>query len=184
MHALVEIAGQQFDVKAKDKVKVPLLNGNVGDSVVFSNVLLGGDGKETFIGTPYIEGKVTATILEHGKDKKVLVFKKKKRKGYQKLNGHRQQFTRIAITGVTIDNLGSEEFSIGDIMPVASEKSVIEEIEADEVFASDRNDTELDNEIEESFTQDDEIIDEDNSDSFDDNLDTAEESEEETKKDN
>jgi len=115
MQALVEIAGHQFDVKAKDVVRVPHLQGNIGDVIEFHKLLLAKKGDETLVGTPTIPGKVTAQILEHGKDKKVLVFKKKRRKGYKKLNGHRQQFTKIAITGISIDNLGSEEFEIDDI---------------------------------------------------------------------
>jgi len=102
MTAVVEIAASQFPVKTSDVLTVPLLEGNVGDSVEFNNILLTMDGDSTTIGTPYIGGSVTAKIIEHGKGKKVLVFKKKRRKGYQKMNGHRQKFTTIEITNISI----------------------------------------------------------------------------------
>jgi large subunit ribosomal protein L21 len=126
MQALVEIAGLQYDVKASDVVKVPHLQGNVGDVLEFDKVLLGKNGDETVIGTPYITGKVTAQLIEHGRDKKVLVFKKKRRKGYQKLNGHRQQFSKITITGVSIDGLGSEEFELKEIAVDTTTEDVVD----------------------------------------------------------
>ncbi|MFP4529231.1 MAG: 50S ribosomal protein L21 [Candidatus Kapaibacterium sp.] len=102
MEALVEIAGNQFQVKQNDIVKVPLLEGNPGDKVEFSNILLTTEEGTTNVGTPFISGSVEAEILEHGKDKTVLVFHKKRRKGYQKLNGHRQRYTKIAIKNINI----------------------------------------------------------------------------------
>lgn len=102
MFALIEIAGIQFEVTEKKSVKVPLLKGNPGDKVEFNTILAGGDDKTTQIGSPYIEGAVGATIIEHGKDEKILIFHKKKRKGYSKLNGHRQHFTKIEINDITL----------------------------------------------------------------------------------
>ena len=102
MFAVVEITGQQFEVRPQDVVKVPLLNGEPGDVVTFDKVLAGGEDSSANIGTPYIDGKVTAKILEHGKDSKILVFHKKRRKGYRKLNGHRQHFSKIEITGIDL----------------------------------------------------------------------------------
>ena len=102
MYAVVEIAGQQFAVKPNQTLAVPRLDSNVGDKVEFSNILLASNDGKVSVGTPYISGKVTATVNEHGKDKKVLVFHKKRRKSYQKLNGHRQQFTSITITDIKI----------------------------------------------------------------------------------
>ena len=102
MFAVVEIAGIQFEVEQNKIVKVPLLKGEPGDVVEFTNILLSGaDGAET-IGTPYIEGTVAAKILEHGQGDKILIFHKKRRKGHRKLNGHRQDFTRIEITDITL----------------------------------------------------------------------------------
>jgi large subunit ribosomal protein L21 len=101
MYAIVEIAGQQFKVESEKKLYVHLLEAAEGDSVDFDKVLLvDNDGKIT-IGTPTVNGaKVTAKVLEHVKGDKVLVFKKKRRKGYKKLNGHRQQFTQIQIENI------------------------------------------------------------------------------------
>ncbi len=101
MYAVVEIAGQQFKVSKSDKIHVPRLESEVGAKIKFDKVLLLGDDKETKIGTPYLDGShVEAKILKHMKDDKVSVFKKKRRKGYRVLKGHRQQFTEIEVTSV------------------------------------------------------------------------------------
>ncbi len=102
MFAVVEIAGQQYKVAKADKVIVPLLETKVGSKVTFDKVLLVGDDAQTKLGTPYISGaSIEAKVLGHVKDDKVLVFKKKKRKGYKVLKGHRQQYTEIEITKVS-----------------------------------------------------------------------------------
>lgn len=101
MQAIVEIAAQQYIVRPSETHRVPLLAGNVGDTVTFSTLLAVGEGSSMKVGTPSVSGTVTAKILAHGKDEKVIVFKKKRRKGYRKLNGHRQQFTEIEITNVS-----------------------------------------------------------------------------------
>lgn len=102
MFAVVEIAGIQFEVQPDITLNVPLLEGQPGDTVDFDKILLAKDGKETKVGAPYIEGNVQAKIVEHGKGDKILVFKKKRRKGYQKMNGHRQKFTKIEITDINL----------------------------------------------------------------------------------
>ena len=100
MYAIVEIAGQQFKVAKDQKVFVHRLPGNEGDKVSFDKVLLLDDGKVT-IGAPAIKGAgVTAKILGHLKGDKVIVFKKKRRKGYRVKNGHRQAFSEIQIIGI------------------------------------------------------------------------------------
>ena len=100
MYAIVEIAGQQFKVAKDQKVFVHRLQGEEGSNVSFDNVLLLDDGKVT-IGAPAIEGAaVTAKILSHLKGDKVIVFKKKRRKGYRVKNGHRQSFTQIQIESI------------------------------------------------------------------------------------
>ena len=100
MYAIVEIAGQQFKVAKDQKVFVHRLQGEEGSKVSFDNVLLLDDGKVT-IGAPAIEGAaVTAKILSHLKGDKVIVFKKKRRKGYRVKNGHRQSFTQIQIESI------------------------------------------------------------------------------------
>ncbi len=102
MYVVVEIAGQQVAVTPKQTVKVPLLDSNPGDTVEFTNILLASDNGKVSVGTPYIKGSVKATVNEHGKGDKVLVFHKKRRKGYQKLNGHRQHYTSITINDIKI----------------------------------------------------------------------------------
>ena len=102
MTALVEIAGKQFHVKPSDKIVVPLLKGNPNDTLEFNHILASVDGEATRVGTPTLSGSVSAKIIEHGRGSKILVFKKKRRKGYQKMNGHRQDFTKIEITNINI----------------------------------------------------------------------------------
>ena len=103
MFAIVDIAGQQFKVSEKQSVYVNRLDAKEGDKVEFDKVLFFDNGKKPTVGSPLISGaKVSATVLEHVKGDKILVFKKKRRKGYRKLNGHRQQLTKIEISGITI----------------------------------------------------------------------------------
>jgi large subunit ribosomal protein L21 len=100
MYAIVEMAGQQFKVAKDQKVFVHRLQGEEGSKVTFDNVLLLDNGTVT-IGAPAIEGAaVTAKILSHLKGDKVIVFKKKRRKGYRVKNGHRQSFTEIQIESI------------------------------------------------------------------------------------
>ncbi|MFA7272478.1 MAG: 50S ribosomal protein L21 [Crocinitomicaceae bacterium] len=101
MYAIVEIAGQQFKVQKDQKLYVHRLKEEAGAKIEFDKVLLvDNDGKIT-LGAPAIEGaKVTAEVLGHVKGDKVIVFRKKRRKGYRKKNGHRQSFTSIAIKSI------------------------------------------------------------------------------------
>lgn len=101
MYAIVEIAGQQFKVEKDQEIFVHRLEGDAGSAVAFDNVmLLDNDGKVT-VGTPTINGaQVKAKIVEHLKSDKVIVFHKKRRKGYQKQNGHRQYMSKIVIEDV------------------------------------------------------------------------------------
>lgn len=102
MYAIVDLAGKQYRVQEGQKVFVHRLEGEQGSTVTFGKVLMiDADGKVN-IGQPVIEGaSVSATILEHLKGDKVLVFRKKRRKGYQKLNGHRQYLTQILIEKIS-----------------------------------------------------------------------------------
>ncbi len=103
MYAIVEIAGQQFKVAKDQKVFVNRLAGEEGDSVSFDKVLLSGDGDNITLGAPAIDGAlVDAKITRHVKGDKVIVFKKKRRKGYRVKNGHRQSLTEISIVGITL----------------------------------------------------------------------------------
>jgi large subunit ribosomal protein L21 len=98
MYAIVEMAGQQFKVAKDQKVYVHRLASEIGDSVSFDNVMLLMDGDTTTVGAPAIEGaQVKAKVLGHLKGDKVIVFKKKRRKGYRKKNGHRQYLTQVVI---------------------------------------------------------------------------------------
>ncbi|MEY8020658.1 50S ribosomal protein L21 [Muriicola sp. SD30] len=101
MYAIVEIAGQQFKVAKDQKVYVHRLKEEEGKKVSFHNVLLLEDGKNVTVGAPAIDGAaVEAKVVKHLKGDKVIVFKKKRRKGYQKKNGHRQFLTEIQIEGI------------------------------------------------------------------------------------
>jgi large subunit ribosomal protein L21 len=101
MFAVVDINGQQFKVTENQKYYVPKINKKPNSKISFDGVLLFGDDKEIKVGSPTVSGlKVSAKILEHVKDDKLIVFKKKRRKGYEKKNGHRQQLTRIEVTKI------------------------------------------------------------------------------------
>ncbi len=101
MYAIVEIAGQQFKVKKEQKLFVHRLEAAEGAKVDFEKVLLIDNEGAVKVGVPTVNGaSVSATVLSHLKGDKVLVFKKKRRKGYQKMNGHRQQFSQIQINEI------------------------------------------------------------------------------------
>ena len=127
MYAIVEIAGQQFKVERGVKVYVHRLDANEGAKVEFDKVLLVDNGGKIQIGTPSIDGaKVAATVLSHLKGDKVIVFKKKRRKGYQKSNGHRQQLTQILVQGI----LGKGE-TLKDEIAVAKKAVKAETVEVE-----------------------------------------------------
>ncbi|MBO3115391.1 50S ribosomal protein L21 [Winogradskyella sp. DF17] len=101
MYAIVEIAGHQFKVEKDQKVFVNRLAEDEGKKVSFDNVLLIGDGNKVTVGAPAIDGaQVSAKVLKHLKGDKVIVFKKKRRKGYRVKNGHRQAITEIQIDSI------------------------------------------------------------------------------------
>ena len=98
MYAIVEIAGQQFKVEKKQQIFVHRLNSKEGDKIIFDNVLLIDNNGKIKVGTPNVSGaKITAKVLEHLKGDKVIVFKKKRRKGYKVKKGHRQFLSKIEI---------------------------------------------------------------------------------------
>ncbi len=100
MYAVIKTGGKQYKVSEGDTVKIEKIAGLVGETIELGEVLMVG-GEEVKIGTPLLPGaKVTARIVEQGKDKKVLVFKSKRRQGYRKTYGHRQTITRLKITGI------------------------------------------------------------------------------------
>ena len=98
MYAIVDIAGKQFKVAKDQYIYAPKMEGEAGSNVSFEKVLLLDNNGSVEVGAPTVKGvKVSGKILEHVKGNKVIIFKKKRRKGYQKLNGHRQQFTQIRV---------------------------------------------------------------------------------------
>jgi large subunit ribosomal protein L21 len=103
MFAIVEIAGQQFKVQKDQKLYVHRLDAAVDSKVDFDQVMLIDNDGKINVGAPVISGaKVSAKVLSHLKDDKVIVFKKKRRKGYQKSNGHRQQLTQLKIESISL----------------------------------------------------------------------------------
>jgi large subunit ribosomal protein L21 len=122
MYAIVDIAGKQHKVKKKQKIYVHRLDAAEGSQVEFSKVLLVDNEGAITVGMPFVDGtRVAAKVLAHVKDDKVLVFKKKRRKGYKKLNGHRQYLTQLLIQGI----LGT-----GEVLEIEEEEETLEEIEA------------------------------------------------------
>jgi len=98
MYAIVDIQGQQFKVEPEQKLFVHRINADQGSEVEFDKVMLIDNDGDITIGSPVIDGaKVVLEVVSHVKGDKVLVFKKKRRKGYSKLNGHRQQFSEVRV---------------------------------------------------------------------------------------
>ena len=102
MFAVVKTGGKQYIVSKGEVLKVEKLDAEVGSEIELTDVLMVTDGDNVKIGTPVVEGAaVKAKVLEHGKSKKVIVFKKKRRKGYKKKRGHRQHYTTLEIQDVS-----------------------------------------------------------------------------------
>jgi large subunit ribosomal protein L21 len=98
MYAVIKTGGKQYRVNPGDEVRVEKLNGKAGDTVTFDQVLLTSDGETIKVGKPIVEGaRVTGQITQNGKGKKIIVFKYKRRKGFRKKNGHRQDYSLVKI---------------------------------------------------------------------------------------
>ena len=98
--AIIRTGGKQFRVEKGAKVRVPSINDEVGASVDL-DVLVTTDGSSTKVGAPFVDGaKVTATVVDHGRDTKIIVFKKKRRKQYKRTKGHRQGYTTLKIDSI------------------------------------------------------------------------------------
>ncbi len=98
MYAVIATGGKQYCVTEGDLLQIEKLAGDAGSMVTFDQVLLVGGEKSPKVGKPFLQGaKVEAEIVEQGRDKKIIVLKKKKRKGYQKRQGHRQWFTAVRV---------------------------------------------------------------------------------------
>lgn len=104
MYAVVKTGGKQYRVSENDTLKVERLSGDAGDIVTLPDVLMVGDGKTVTVGEPMINGAaVAAEIVEQARDKKVIVFKKRRRQGYRRKHGHRQHFTLLRVTEILTD---------------------------------------------------------------------------------
>ena len=102
MYAVIQTGGKQYRVQQGGLLRVEKLEGDAGATVEFDRVLLVGDGTDVKVGRPYLDGgKVTATVEEQGRSRKVDVVKFKRRKGYHRLKGHRQHYTRVRITDIS-----------------------------------------------------------------------------------
>ncbi len=103
MYAVVVTGGKQHRVREGDLLRVEKLNGEVGESITLDQVLMLGGDVDTVIGKPVVEGAaVTAEIVAQGRSKKTIVFKMKRRKNYRRMYGHRQPFTHLKVTGITV----------------------------------------------------------------------------------
>ncbi|MBT7574324.1 MAG: 50S ribosomal protein L21 [Flavobacteriaceae bacterium] len=132
MYAVVEIAGQQFKVEKDQKVYVNRLEGKEGSKISFDNILMLDNSGKVVLGNPVVKGaSVEAKIVKHLKDDKVIVFKKKRRKGYKVKNGHRQALTQIVVENIlekAVKAKGKTEVSKTDDAPakkVADKKAVV-----------------------------------------------------------
>ena len=130
MNAIVEISGKQFKVEKDSKLFVHRVQGKEGDKITFDNVLMLDNGSKITLGNPVVTGaSVQAKILKHLKDDKVIVFKKKRRKGYKVKNGHRQAITEILIEKVsekiTAKKVEAKEIKEAEVKKPAIKKAAV-----------------------------------------------------------
>lgn len=103
MYAVFRTGGKQFRAEPGKKIRVPSLDAEPGKSITFDEVLLTSDGSDVRVGEPTVDGaEVKAEILRHGRDKKIIVFKRKRRKGYRRKQGHRQGFTEVRVDEISV----------------------------------------------------------------------------------
>lgn len=104
MFAVLSTGGKQYKVSQGDLIEVEKLENNTGDTVTWDQILMVGEGENIEVGSPYITGcTVTGEVVDQGKGKKIIVFKKKRRKNYRRKNGHRQLYTKLKILEITKD---------------------------------------------------------------------------------
>jgi large subunit ribosomal protein L21 len=102
-YAIIRTGGKQFRAEPGKTIRIPSLEGEAGSKVTFDDVILGADGDNITVGTPAIaKATVTGEIVKHGRDKKIVVFKMKRRKNYARKQGHRQAFTEVRINKITL----------------------------------------------------------------------------------
>jgi len=122
MYAIVDIAGQQYKVEKEQEIFVHRLEGEEGASVEFNEILLIDNNGKISLGTPLIEGaKISAKIISHIKGDKILVFKKKRRKGYRKTSGHRQYLSKIQIESISEEAAKPAKAEVKDLAPAKVE---------------------------------------------------------------
>jgi large subunit ribosomal protein L21 len=103
MYAVFKTGGKQFRVEPGHKVRIPSLVAEPGSTITFDQVLLASNGKDVSVGAPLVKGAtVTAEVLRHGREKKIVVFKRRRRKGYRLKRGHRQGFTEVRVNQVAL----------------------------------------------------------------------------------
>ncbi|MFQ6614269.1 MAG: 50S ribosomal protein L21 [Fidelibacterota bacterium] len=103
MYAIASIAGKQFKLIEGKTVRVPRLDSQPGDTINIENILIADNGKQIKVGTPTLKNaRVAVRVVEHGRERKVLIYKKKRRKGYQRKNGHRQGYTLVKVDKITL----------------------------------------------------------------------------------
>jgi large subunit ribosomal protein L21 len=104
MYAIIRTGGKQFRAEPGRTIRVPALDADVGAEITFDEVLLAGADDQVKVGTPVVDGaSVTGEIVGHGKDKKIIVFKWKRRKNYRRKQGHRQKYTEVRIGEIRLD---------------------------------------------------------------------------------
>ena len=102
-YAIIRTGGKQYRAESGKTIRVPSLPGEAGSKVTFNDVILGSNGDKTLVGVPSLKGaSVAGEIVKHGRDKKIVVFKMKRRKNYAKKQGHRQGFTEVRIGDITL----------------------------------------------------------------------------------
>ena len=110
MYSIIKIAGKQYSVSEGDTIKVSTQDWKVGDTVKLKDVLLTEKGGDISVGDPIVSGaSVTLEIIEHNRDKKLLIYKKKRRKGYQRKNGHRQGYSLLKVNKLQIPSTKKEQ---------------------------------------------------------------------------
>ena len=125
MYAIVNISGKQYKATEGARLRVPRQSGDSGAKLSFDDILLISNSDSTQVGKPNVSGaKVTATILNHGRERKILVYKKKRRKGYQRKNGHRQWYTEVEVQKIQLSKTKKKAAPKKTAKPKPAEKEM------------------------------------------------------------
>jgi large subunit ribosomal protein L21 len=160
MFAVVDIAGMQIEIKPGEIIPIQFQNVDEDTILDFNKIILASDDEKTLVGSPYLNGTVQLKVLAHGRDKKVIVFKKKRRKGYRRLNGHRQWFSLVGVTKFEIEGFEVEEVDIDLNALLETQDYEKEVIEEEEIIESEETKS-VKTEIDEDINEDDNNIEED-----------------------